>query len=387
MNNTPTLYRPTQGKVFAGVCSGVADKLNIDATVIRVAAVILTFFGGVGLAGYLGGLAIMPKQGNTELPIWRIAPFTRNWHPALTAGAVFGVVLVGIALLGGSSGGFVVPIGIVALIVFFSTKKRSRNLTQPAEPTPFERASQAWQQRVTEVQAPDRFREPTNEELYGYTTPPAQPNLPAVRKRHGWWLALALAAIGLLPLVVLAIMGIQIPAIAYLGVITLALGAGLLWTHRTGRPKGMLPAAIAAILLTGVLSSVWVGPTTSFPVPLAAPQAVAVGDTTATWLTDADVADVQHDMGQVVIDMSGLHLDADQSAHISLDAGQLTIILPKDVGYEVNWQVDVGECTESGSDKANGLDLAGQTNGPVAGQPTLTLTVTVDIGQLELRDA
>jgi phage shock protein C len=42
-----------KSKIILGVCGWVANKLNIDPSVIRIAFVLFIFFGGAGLLLYL----------------------------------------------------------------------------------------------------------------------------------------------------------------------------------------------------------------------------------------------------------------------------------------------------------------------------------------------
>ena len=46
--------------MVAGVCGGLADYFNIDATVIRVLFLVLAVFGGTGLVVYLVMWIIVP---------------------------------------------------------------------------------------------------------------------------------------------------------------------------------------------------------------------------------------------------------------------------------------------------------------------------------------
>lgn len=43
----------TTDKKLAGVCGGIADYMNIDATLVRAAFILLSLFTGVGLIAYL----------------------------------------------------------------------------------------------------------------------------------------------------------------------------------------------------------------------------------------------------------------------------------------------------------------------------------------------
>jgi phage shock protein C len=49
-----------EGKIL-GVCAGLAEYLDVDATVIRVAFVFSVLFGGFGVIPYLILALIMPK--------------------------------------------------------------------------------------------------------------------------------------------------------------------------------------------------------------------------------------------------------------------------------------------------------------------------------------
>ena len=40
-------------KVLAGVCGGIAEYLNVDAKIVRIAWVLAAIFAGVGLVAYL----------------------------------------------------------------------------------------------------------------------------------------------------------------------------------------------------------------------------------------------------------------------------------------------------------------------------------------------
>ena len=47
---------------ISGVCGGIAEYFGIDATLVRVIAVVLALCFGGGLLAYLLAWAIMPKQ-------------------------------------------------------------------------------------------------------------------------------------------------------------------------------------------------------------------------------------------------------------------------------------------------------------------------------------
>jgi phage shock protein PspC (stress-responsive transcriptional regulator) len=52
--------RSRTNKQLAGVCGGLAEYLETDATVIRVAWVMLMLFGGMGLFAYIVLCFVLP---------------------------------------------------------------------------------------------------------------------------------------------------------------------------------------------------------------------------------------------------------------------------------------------------------------------------------------
>lgn len=60
---TTEWYRLGEGKMVAGVCSGLADQFGVSVTALRLAAVLLTFLGfGWGLLIYIVLWVIMPYR-------------------------------------------------------------------------------------------------------------------------------------------------------------------------------------------------------------------------------------------------------------------------------------------------------------------------------------
>lgn len=56
------LYRARQGAMIGGVCAGLAEYFDTDPVLIRLAAVLLFFAGGVGLLSYIVAWIIMPAK-------------------------------------------------------------------------------------------------------------------------------------------------------------------------------------------------------------------------------------------------------------------------------------------------------------------------------------
>lgn len=65
-NPTKRLIRTRKGRLVAGVCSGIAEYVGIDATVVRLIFVALTVvtFGMFGLV-YLAAWIVIPEEGES----------------------------------------------------------------------------------------------------------------------------------------------------------------------------------------------------------------------------------------------------------------------------------------------------------------------------------
>ncbi|HEX4126001.1 MAG TPA: PspC domain-containing protein [Acidimicrobiales bacterium] len=56
------LHRAGQGRMLAGVASGLADFFDVDPTIVRIAFVALAFLGGLAVPLYLAGWLLIPDE-------------------------------------------------------------------------------------------------------------------------------------------------------------------------------------------------------------------------------------------------------------------------------------------------------------------------------------
>jgi phage shock protein PspC (stress-responsive transcriptional regulator) len=57
------LRRSTDDRMLAGVAGGLARYLDVDATLVRIAFVVLTVIGGAGVPLYLASWLLIPEDG------------------------------------------------------------------------------------------------------------------------------------------------------------------------------------------------------------------------------------------------------------------------------------------------------------------------------------
>lgn len=218
-DNLPVISRPRSGAMLGGVCAGLARRWRIDPHLLRIAVVVLSFFGGLGLAAYCAGMLLMPRDGQAQMPVRRILPFTHGWSTPAVVAATIGalVIVVGLTSSGGIGLG---PVLVIFAIWFFGFRRHgvAGRPSPPPEPTPFERAADAWRQRLAEQNTPGFDVVPPaapTEQLWAQPYTYAAGDLavrdneaPAVlaehrRRRWFWWLALALVGAGVLAVTIL----------------------------------------------------------------------------------------------------------------------------------------------------------------------------------------
>ncbi len=66
-NGPKRLYRRADDKVLAGVCGGLADYFEVDATIIRVIWVLFSLFYLIGLIGYIILALLVPVEPSVDV--------------------------------------------------------------------------------------------------------------------------------------------------------------------------------------------------------------------------------------------------------------------------------------------------------------------------------
>ncbi len=62
-----TLYKSKNERKLCGVCGGVAEYLGVDVNIVRIAAIVSVFFGGLGVIAYIAAAFMLPeKDDNTQ---------------------------------------------------------------------------------------------------------------------------------------------------------------------------------------------------------------------------------------------------------------------------------------------------------------------------------
>jgi phage shock protein PspC (stress-responsive transcriptional regulator) len=388
------LVRDSEARWFGGVCSGLAHRLGVDPILIRAAAIILTFVGGVGLTAYVLLWLLMPDRRGVILAERGIR------HGDV--GAIALLVLAGLLVFGGiasvgSGDGWIAPLWLipVALIAWFVLNRRG-TLDGPADgtvgsgpvppahygtppppfaPVPYGSAPTVPAPHDSAPSAPAPTGEimsapPTSPPYGGYRapaagpyatpyggrpTPPvpprpiAPPPPPKPRRRR------PSAFIGLMSLGI-ALVGIGLGAaldgptgfpgsqytLAYLialaGVSVVVLVLGL--RGRASGFSGFLVFALSFLLAMALVSS-------------QVPTRDGVGERTWSPVPAAGTTTFELGAGDAVLDLGGLVTTtprtAPQTIEVDMGAGELTILVPEGLDARIDANVGFGSIRHSGS--------------------------------------
>ncbi len=382
--NLPVLSRPRQGAVFGGVCAGLARRLGINPVVLRIIAIILTVaLGGLGVALYLAGMLLIPREGEQVGALNKAIPVTGSWpRPLLTVL----VVALAVAVTWGTGGApTIIIVAVIGVALWVGQKKHTPSTSaRPAlEPTPFERASSAWQVRLAEhgvdgfesVSAQPHWEQPYTDPADRLVSDGETAPIVVAERRHGWrlWgLALALTGLGTGVVAILGLFGLPAGPWGYAGATLLALGVTSLVSSRNRRPPLLIAAtSIAAIATVFNLM----------------PQAPALGDVRQTITTEAELPEsVIRTAGNIDLDLSGLNLSSDRVLTIKTGAGDVHLRMPAQTPSELRWNVGLGDASVDGN-KMSKVPLGSKSNlvSPPHPGPGLQVNVEIGAGDLEVQ--
>ncbi|WP_028660722.1 PspC domain-containing protein [Nocardioides insulae] len=411
------LRRVRYDKYIAGVGGGLARHFDIDPVIVRVALVVLAFFGGAGILIYGACWLLVPRDGEDDAPV-NLEPRTRT--AALYGAGALGVLLV----LGDTVGGigFPWPLAVVGLIVLLVVTRRERKahqdlgqgwhshagFGQPGQPVPPwhhpeepSASAQAGQAPAAPGRAAEDRQPPAAAGMPGMpgsgTVPPPPPPYagapvhpvhpvmppppPAPRnpRKRGpllFWFTLALIALaeGTLGLFDVAVGGVPDPAYAALavGITGAMLVLGAFW----GRAGGLILVGLISVfaLAASLVTQEFDGRGEHLEIAPATAAAVAPE-------YDFGAGELELDLRQVSDPEA---LDG-RSIEIDGGVGRVEVIVPDGVSVDATAQVDgPGAAYVFGSERG-GIDTTSQrTHDAGASAPTLTIDADLGVGEIAI---
>jgi phage shock protein PspC (stress-responsive transcriptional regulator) len=405
------LVREPDDRRIAGVCAGLADRLGLDVSLVRVAAVVLALFTPVGLIAYLVAWAIVPERRADEprvvapaadlphlgrIPLWLLilggialarALSDGSWWSWWPSGPILALVLVGL--------------GVWLLVRDdHDSPPSSGDPPGPGRPdTPTSQSRNTLGVHGTTLDG--GFAEPLDASEGagppGEFPPPASP----------WWSGAETdrpVAAAVAPRAATERSRRSHVALAFVGL--LLIGAGVAWllhvldvatlSLRDGLGAGLvivgLGLVVAAwrgrawsLVLLGVLFASTIAIADLIDVPFDA----GTGDRHVVVDTRSELAD-SHELfaGDLTLDLRRAPLtDGTTTTDAAVGMGKLRVIVPRDASVEVDARVKAGNIDGNlaPSPDEGGVDLhetfAAGERGRV---PDLRLELRVGIGELEV---
>jgi phage shock protein PspC (stress-responsive transcriptional regulator)/FtsH-binding integral membrane protein len=368
------LRRTVDDRKIAGVAGGLARHLDIDPLVLRVAFVVLAFFGGAGLLLYGACWLLVPEDGSDQ------AAITLDDRSRTAALLVVGV-LAAFALLGDSWGVFWFPwpLAIIALVVLLFLTRKDRRASvpppgsgggavgatdDPAVDTTYETSGYVG----TSYRGPGPY-EGTTYQGATYYVPPRDP------RRRGpilFWFTLALIALAIGILGIVDVAGVAVADAAYPALAVGITGLMLLVGSVYGRGGGLI--------LLGLLATVG----------MAAATAAAQWEGDQIRETPTTTAEVRSaydfEAGELVLDLTQVRnpeeLDG-REIQVEGGAGRIELIVPAEMDVEVNGEVGGPGAIQLFGTQRGGIEttLQGVHDGG-ADAPSLTIDAELGVGEI-----
>jgi phage shock protein PspC (stress-responsive transcriptional regulator) len=441
------LRRDRSRQWFAGVCSGIARRVDVDPVLIRAAFIALTLFGGFGIVAYLVAWLLLPDDGGR---IMARDALDRNQGGEATGAIILSViaVLVIAAIVFGDNGVLIgwgiIPLAIVGWL-FWRHEQGKRNPSEwtsaaPAAtagttpPPPYAGTPDAGSPYAgTPYAASPPSAAAAPPQTAGATTAPhtgtpawqpppappvppraqlplAPPPPPRPRRRTagfaGFALVLGLAAVGYgAGLMLDGPVGFPGSQELFGGV--LALGAASLATMVIGLSgrRSLLSAALVTVLglgvgTAGIVESSWEGD-----------RGVRIWTPSATTTTQH----FDHSVGRATIDLRPLFASlaaptptsgpgalppagqpvAPQDLDIEQGAGEMTIIVPAGASAQIRARAELGEVRVVGN-LPEGISNRddGSNDGPGetlsldlgTGTPAVIVRADITVGQITIQE-
>lgn len=372
------LRRTRDDRRIAGVAGGLARHLDIDPIIVRVALVVLVFFGGSGLLLYCAIWLLVPEEGSAAQPL---GLDDRNRNIALIGTGA----LAAIAAVGDFAGAFWFPWPLVIiglLVVWYLNRKEKREQQPSSYSTPMggygapaaTTVQPGWQTQTMPVTDDPAQPYQAPYQPYQHATY-VRPRNPRKKGPILFWFTLALIATGVGTLGIIDVSGATVPDAAYPALAMSLTGAMLLLGAFWGRAGGLIFIGLitAAATLGATASDNYDGKHLTY-----------------TPTSSAEVRD-HYDMGagELTLDLSEVDdvegLDGHELA-IDGGIGEIGVIVPDGMDVTVVATTGVGDVSLFGRHN-DGFDINQESflNGG-SEVPDMRIIIDLGVGQVTVRE-
>jgi phage shock protein PspC (stress-responsive transcriptional regulator) len=371
--------------MLAGVAKGIADHYGISEWIPKLLFVITTFMGGLGVALYAAGWAFIRSEDEPDSIADRFfsgASTSRSWFGIGLMVVAGMIVLSNFTFLTGDVV-WALAFLVVGLLLYLGYIPAASPKTSQTS----DESKEGVQQMTSTTQLSDNetTEDPTGDSPAGGLTPPPSrptptpPALPPARPREHSILGRLTIGVMLVGMGILAALD-NVEALAidadprhYLALAVTVLGVGLLVGSLAGRARWLI--LVGAILVPTLLFS---------PVfEYRDLRELDVNSRPTTFAAVQPLYDV--DLGAVVIDLTDLPWDGEEvEIDADIDAGNLEIFLPHDVGIVGSASVDIGRVSGPNRTTAGVGDPHLDWDEP-GDRGTVVLDAHVSLGNIDIR--
>ncbi|MQA13278.1 MAG: PspC domain-containing protein [Pseudonocardiaceae bacterium] len=388
--------RPSEDRKLAGVAAGVGRRYSVDPVLVRIAFVVATIYGGVGVLLYVLGWLLLPAQDEEVSAAEALLGRGRSSvSAALTICLGLALIPVGGAVLGGDPTALATLALCLGALFLLHRHRAGMGELPGAAPATGEVAAPATGEVAASSTEPARVIDPDPTATGARSSPPAwdplgaapfawdlpepgtppPPAAPPSRRPRSRVTAvtvgLALLAAGIAAAFVPVIGPAQVA-----GVALAVIGLGLVVGSIRHRGRGLIAVAVPLALLTWVLYAI---PVTDF----------SAGERRWEATTAAGVAPQYHlTAGNGRLDLSDLRLRDGQTitTAVTVSFGEAEVLLPPDADVNLVCRAATGEVdclgrTHSGFPSRVDVTDTGR-DGPGGG--TLVLDVRTGTGTVEV---
>ncbi len=338
------LVRRPEGKIIAGVCSGIAAYFGLDPVVVRIAVVVLAVFGGgLGLVAYFVAWLVMPMAAEGE----PVAEAPRRDDSNIGRWIGIGAIILGAVVLFHNiwdfRGGIFWGLLLVGVGIALWGREFAPRPDRPDQPTP---------PRTPNAPITGAGTTPTAPLPPAPPAPPSRPAAPAAptpspARREPSLLGRAVVGAAALAVGIALLLDnthvLDVTPRGVVAVLLLMIGVGLFIGTWFGRARWLIFPGIVLACLLGVLA---VLPDWRF----------GDGAGERLWKPQS-LSQVRSEYrlgaGELLIDLSEVDFDGrSRSIDASVGFGELIVIVPEDVNVDVDARTGAGE-----------VDLFGRTQG------------------------
>lgn len=370
-------HRSAADHQVAGVCVGIARRIDVDPLLVRALAVVLALSAGAGVVAYAAAWLLMPDESGTSVADRHLPGLARRRTGTIVA-VILTVYLFTLPLWTSITPFGVGPLVVIGVLAWMAKRTMTRASAQsPVAPAAVKAPPGTLQGSPTFQSAPASAPVPRFDPYQAAPTVSGGPARPPGRPHRSWWLTLAMVMTASAVAVVGASVPVHRPLLLALASALGVIGVFELVGTLTRRPH-LGP-------LFGIVVAVSLAATALTPV-LDLPTRVVTGQSaTSIWDDASDLGNGVTMAGTSArIDASDLKLNQDARTTVAVLGADVDLVTPADANIVVTTDIRGGSVIAPEGGQLRSGQTATWQQDRAGDEPTLTVHLRVYGGQVRL---